>query len=197
MRPEYYSDLVRQYSTFAKSYGDNSVYKIAAGPNVADTVWTDVVMKQAGDVINGIALHYYTRNPKPATQFNEAGWFDVIQKTLRMDEIICMHTRIMDKHDPEKKVALIVDEWGTWHSVEPGTNPAFLFQQNTMRDAIVAASNFNIFHKHCDRVKMTNIAQMLNVLQAIFLLIMKKWYYRQRTTCLKCTTSIRTQLTWH
>ncbi len=169
MHPDYYSDLARRYSTFVKNYGDNQVFKIASGPNVTDSVWTDVVMKQAGDVINGLALHYYTNNNSPASDFTESGWFDVIQKTLRMDEIINMHAAIMDKYDPEKRVALVVDEWGTWHRVEPGTNPAFLYQQNTMRDAIVAASNLNIFHKHCDRVKMTNIAQMINVLQAMIL----------------------------
>jgi len=46
----------------------------------------------------------------------------------------------MDKYDPEKKVALVVDEWGTWFDVEPGTNPGFLFQQNTLRDAFVPES---------------------------------------------------------
>ncbi|MCA9732868.1 hypothetical protein KC799_12110, partial [candidate division KSB1 bacterium] len=163
-----------RYSTFIKNYGANQVYKIAAGPNVDDTTWTDVVMRKTGDVINGIALHYYTSNSKPAAVIDEKGWFDVIRKTLRMDEIISMHTKVMDRHDPAKKVALIVDEWGTWHSVEPGTNPSFLFQQNTMRDAIVAASNLNIFHKHNDRVKMTNIAQMVNVLQAMILTDKKK-----------------------
>ena len=169
MYPQYYSDLLRQYSNFVKNYGDNHVFKIAAGPSSQDTTWTSVVMRQAGRVINGISLHYYTTNPKPAAQFEEAGWFDVIKRTLRMDEIISTHSKIMDRYDPENKVALIIDEWGTWHAVEPGSNPAFLYQQNTMRDAIVAASNLNIFHKHCKRVKMTNIAQMINVLQAMIL----------------------------
>jgi len=169
MRPEYYSDLVRRYTTFTKNYGDNRVYKIASGPNVDDTVWTEVVMKNAGKVIDGLALHYYTSNGKPAAQFEEKGWFEVIQKTLRMDDLIKMHSAIMDKYDPSKNVALIVDEWGTWHAVEPETNPSFLYQQNTMRDAVVAASNLNIFHDHADRVKMTNIAQMVNVLQAMIL----------------------------
>ena len=169
MRPEYYADLVRRYSNFARNYAGNQVLKIASGPNVDDTVWTDVVMNLSGSVINGLALHYYTTGSKPAAEFDENGWFDVIKKTLRMDEIIKMHSTIMDKYDPAKRVALIVDEWGTWFSVEPGTNPSFLYQQNTMRDAVVAASNLNIFHKYSDRVKMTNIAQMINVLQAMIL----------------------------
>lgn len=169
MRPSYYADLTRVFSTYAKNYGDNQIYKIASGPNSDDTVWTDQVMEIAGNVINGIGLHYYTNNSKPAADFDESGWFDVIQKTLRMDDLIQMHSKIMDRHDPAKNVALIVDEWGTWHNVEPGTNPSFLYQQNTMRDAIVAAANLNIFHKYNERVKMTNIAQIVNVLQAMIL----------------------------
>ncbi|MCB0742667.1 MAG: alpha-N-arabinofuranosidase [Ignavibacteriae bacterium] len=169
MRPSYYADLARVFSTYAKNFGENQVYKIASGPNVDDTVWTDEVMSIAGKMINGIGLHYYTNNSKPASDFDESGWFSVIKKTLRMNELIEMHSKVMDKHDPDKNVALIVDEWGTWHSVEPGTNPSFLYQQNTMRDAIVAACNLNIFHNHNDRIKMTNIAQMVNVLQAMIL----------------------------
>jgi alpha-N-arabinofuranosidase len=170
MRPEYYADLARQYSTFMKNYGANQVYKIASGPNGADTVWTKVVMERAGQLIDGIGLHYYTNAAaKPASVFDERGWFDIIKKTLYMDELLALHTLILDRYDPGKKVALIVDEWGTWYAVEPGTNPAFLYQQNTLRDAIVAASNLNIFHHHCDRVKMTNIAQMVNVLQSMIL----------------------------
>ncbi|MCB9260495.1 MAG: alpha-N-arabinofuranosidase [Ignavibacteriales bacterium] len=169
MRPSYYADLTRVYSTYAKNYAGNQVYKIASGPNSYDTVWTDQVMEIAGKVINGIGLHYYTNNSRTAADFDEIGWFSVIQKTLEMDKLIQMHSKVMDKHDPTKNVALIVDEWGTWHNVEPGTNPSFLYQQNTMRDAVVAASNLNIFHKYTDRVRMTNIAQMVNVLQAMIL----------------------------
>ena len=170
MRPEYYADLVRRYSNFCRNYGGNQVFKIASGPNAEDTTWTDVLMKLSGNIFNGLALHYYTSaGSKPAAVFNEAGWFDVMKKTLRMNEIINMHSAVMDKYDPAKKVALIVDEWGTWFAVEPGTNPAFLYQQNTMRDAVVAASNLNIFNNHSDRVKMANIAQMINVLQAMIL----------------------------
>jgi alpha-N-arabinofuranosidase len=75
----------------------------------------------------------------------------------------------MDKYDPEKKVALAVDEWGIWTDVEPGTNPAFLYQQNSMRDAIIAASTLNIFNNHCDRVRLASLAQTVNVLQALIL----------------------------
>lgn len=170
MRPEYYADLVRRYSNFARSYNGNQLFKIASGPNVDDTTWTAVLMKQASKNIDGLALHYYTSaGAKPAAVFGEAGWFDVVKKALHTDEIIKMHSAVMDKYDPVKKVALIVDEWGTWFAVEPGTNPAFLYQQNTMRDAIVAASSLNIFNNHSDRVRMTNIAQMINVLQSMIL----------------------------
>jgi len=123
------------------------------------------------------SLHYYTlpsgsfetKNKGPALQFNEADWIITLKHTLAIDEMVSKHSAIMDKHDPQKKVALYVDEWGTWYDVEPGTNPGFLFQQNTLRDAVVAGLNLNVFHKHADRVRMTNIAQMINVLQAMIL----------------------------
>lgn len=86
-----------------------------------------------------------------------------------MEELITRHGAIMDKYDPKKEIGLIVDEWGTWFTVEPGTNPGFLYQQNTMRDALVAGINLNIFNKHSDRVHMANIAQLVNVLQSVIL----------------------------
>jgi len=104
-----------------------------------------------------------------ATAFTEKDWFTTLINTLKMDTLVAKHSAVMDKYDPQKRIGLIVDEWGDWYDVEPGTNPGFLYQQNTLRDAIVAAVNLNIFHKHCDRVKMTNIAQMVNVLQSMIL----------------------------
>lgn len=175
MRPEYYADLYRRYASYVRNFSGNKVYKIACGPNTADYNWTEVLMREAGRHMDGLSLHYYTvpgkswQDKGSATQFNEEEWFSTMKKTLYMDELLTKHSTIMDKYDPEKRVALIVDEWGTWHNVEPGTNPGFLYQQNTMRDALVAGINFNIFHDHCDRVKMTNIAQTINVLQAVIL----------------------------
>jgi alpha-N-arabinofuranosidase len=125
--------------------------------------------------MSAASLHYYTLptgnwNKKgSATAFGEDQWFATLSRTLRMDELITKHAAIMDKADPEKRVGLVVDEWGTWYDVEPGTEPGFLYQQNTMRDAVVAALNFHIFHRHADRVVMTNIAQTVNVLQAVIL----------------------------
>jgi alpha-N-arabinofuranosidase len=92
-----------------------------------------------------------------------------MQSALQMNELVEKHSAVMDKYDPQKKVALFVDEWGGWYDVEPGTNPGFLFQQNTMRDAMIAGVTLNIFNNHCDRVKMANLAQMVNVLQAVVL----------------------------
>ncbi len=170
MTAEYYADQVRRYGSFVKNYGSNKVFKIACGPGDDDYNWTDTIMKDAGGYIDGLSLHHYSfANDKPAADFNEKGWFDIMKKTLYMDELITRHSAIMDKYDPGKRVALDVDEWGTWYGVEPGTNPAFLYQQNTMRDAIAAASNLNIFNSHSDRVRMANIAQMVNVLQAMIL----------------------------
>jgi alpha-L-arabinofuranosidase len=171
MRPEYYSDLFNQYSTYMRAPG---VFKIACGANAEDYRWMDVLMKQSAHMMNGISLHYYTvagnwDNKHSATQFDEKDWFTTLQKTLVMEELVTKHSRIMDKYDPEKKVGLLVDEWGNWFDVEPGTNPGFLYQQNTLRDALVAGINLNIFNNHADRVKMSNIAQMINVLQSVIL----------------------------
>ena len=174
MRPSYYADLYRQFQTYVRNYGDNRVFKIACGPSNDDYKWTDTVMEIAGKYMDGLSLHYYTV-PGPwshkgsATDFSEDEYYLTLRKTLFMDELIQNHTEIMNRHDPEHRVGLIVDEWGTWFDVEPGTNPGFLYQQNTMRDALVAAVNLNIFNKHSDRVRMANIAQMVNVLQSVIL----------------------------
>lgn len=175
MRPEYYADLFRRYGTYVRNYGNNKIFKIACGPNVDDYRWTENVMKIAGKFMDGLSLHYYTipgdffKGKGSATEFDEKQWFITMKKALYMDELIRKHSEIMDKYDPDKRVALVVDEWGTWFDVEPGTNPGFLYQQNTIRDALVAGINFNIFNKHFDRVKMANIAQAINVLQAVIL----------------------------
>jgi alpha-N-arabinofuranosidase len=170
MRAEFYADQLRKYGTYCRDYGNNKVFKIACGPPDGDYEWTDVIMKNAGGYFSGLSLHHYSFNDgKIAADFSEEGWFDILKKTLMMDEYISKHSAVMDKYDPHKKVALIVDEWGTWYAVEPGTNPGFLFQQNTMRDAITAACNLNIFNNHAERVRMANIAQTVNVLQAMIL----------------------------
>jgi alpha-N-arabinofuranosidase len=173
MTPEYYSDLFRRYASYARG----ASYKIACGASDYDYNWTDVLMKNTQNkqhLIQGLSLHYYTithnwQEKGSATAFDEKEWFLTMSKTLKMDEIISKHSTIMDKYDPEKKVGLIVDEWGNWFDVEPGTNPGFLYQQNTLRDALVAGINLNIFNEHADRVKMANIAQTINVLQSVIL----------------------------
>jgi alpha-N-arabinofuranosidase len=175
MRPEYYADVYRRYQTYVRNYGKNKVYKIACGPNTADYHWTEVLMREACSFMDGLSLHYYTvpgdswHNKGSATNFTEQDWFKTMKKTLFMEELITKHSTIMDRYDPQKRVGLIVDEWGTWYDVEPGTNPGFLYQQNTLRDALVAGINLNIFNNHCDRVQMANIAQTVNVLQAVIL----------------------------
>ncbi|MPQ33161.1 alpha-N-arabinofuranosidase [Clostridium estertheticum] len=174
MRPEYYSDLYRRYSTYARNYQGNKLFKIAGGPNASDYNWTQVLMRESSSLMDGLSLHYYTMpfgfdDKGFATVFDETLWFKTMEKILYMEELIIKHSTIMDKYDPDKRVGLIVDEWGTWFNVEPGTNPGFLYQQNTLRDALVAGVGFNIFNNHCDRVQMANIAQMVNVLQAMIL----------------------------
>ena len=175
MRPEFYADNFRRYNTFVKNYPGNRIYRVAGGSNGSDLNWTDVLMAMAAKQMDGLSLHYYTvpsgdwKKKGSAIEFDEAAWFATLHSTLRMEELVTKHSAIMDKYDPAKRVGLVIDEWGTWYDVEPGTNPGFLYQQNTLRDAIVAGLNFNIFHRHADRVFGTNIAQMVNVLQAMIL----------------------------
>lgn len=174
MTPEYYSDLYRHYSTYCRNYGGNQLYRIGCGANGGDYHWTETVMKNAGRFMQGLSLHYYTvpnnwSHKGSATEFDEREYFTTIEKTLFMDELITKHSAIMDRYDPQKRIGMIVDEWGTWYDVEPGTNPGFLYQQNTLRDAIVTGINLNIFNNHCDRVQMANLAQTVNVLQSVIL----------------------------
>lgn len=175
MRSEYYADEYRRYATYLRNFGENKLYKIACGANANDYQWTEVLMKNAGKYMDGLSLHYYTMPldwslPKgSAVDFNEKEWFDVLKMTLYMEELIEKHVEIMDKYDADKRVGLIVDEWGAWYQAEPGTNPSFLYQQNTLRDALVAGINLNLFNNHCDRIQMANIAQMINVLQSVIL----------------------------
>jgi len=174
MRPEYYADLFRQYATYVRNFSGNKVYKIACGPSDSNYRWTEVLMREAGRYMDGLSLHYYTvpgtwQKKGSATRFDEGEWFVTLKKALVMDELVTRHSTIMDQYDPEKRVGLIVDEWGTWYDVEPGTNPGFLYQQNTLRDAMVAGITLNIFNNHCDRVHMANLAQTVNVLQAMVL----------------------------
>ena len=182
MPPEFYASLYRRYQTYVRDYKQGEhLFKIACGANVDDYSWTDGVMgtcfrsiPSAHGFMDGLSLHYYTHpggweNKGSATDFDDEEWYKTLSKTLFMETLITKHQAIMDKYDREHKVGIIVDEWGTWYDCEPGTNPGFLYQQNTIRDALVAGINLNIFNKHCDRVVMANIAQMINVLQAVIL----------------------------
>lgn len=179
MSADFYANEMARYSLFLKNQGDNVLYKIASGSLPEDYEWTETIMKKwsgAEDFVkgflNGYSLHFYTVNDwnakGSATDFKEQDWFNTFSKTLEMEELVTKHSAVMDKYDPDKKIGLVVDEWGDWFDVEPGTNPGFLYQQNTMRDAIVAALNLNIFHHH-ERITMANIAQTVNVLQAMIL----------------------------
>ncbi|MFW6140370.1 MAG: alpha-N-arabinofuranosidase [Acidobacteriota bacterium] len=174
MRPEFYADIYRRFQTYVRNYSGNRIYKIACGSYGENYEWTEVLMKRAGRYMNGLSFHYYTvpggwGNKNSATDFGEEEWFDTLDKALFIDELITRHSTIMDRYDPEKRVGMIIDEWGTWYEVEPGTNPSFLYQQNSLRDALVAGVTLNVFNQHCKRVKMANLAQTINVLQALIL----------------------------
>jgi alpha-N-arabinofuranosidase len=175
MTAEYYANIYRQYATFMTDWSNSGkLFRIASGASSSDYHWTEVLMRDIPhSMLEGVALHHYSvidwNKKGSAKDFDEQQYFQIMQKALLMDELIIKHSNIMDKYDPAKKVALVVDEWGGWYDVEPGTNPGFLYQQNTMRDAILAGATLNIFHNHSDRVRMANLAQTVNVLQAVVL----------------------------
>ena len=183
MRPEFYGNLYRQFQTYVRNYDPKKpIFKICGGANVDDYEWTDTVLhttftrcpKDFHGQMDGLSLHYYVHpggwdNKGSATDFTTDVWYETLKRALYMQELVEKHSKIMDRYDPEKKVGMVVDEWGAWYEVEPGTNPGFLYQQNTVRDALVAAITLNIFNKHSDRVRVACLAQMVNVLQAVIL----------------------------
>lgn len=183
MTPEFYGNEYRRYQTYVRQYDEkNPIRKVACGANVDDYHWTEGVLRTCFDhtpepfhgFMDFISLHYYV-HPEgweikgSATDYDDLTWYKTLSKAYYIDELIRRHSAIIDQYDPEKKIGLSVDEWGTWFTVEPGTNPGFLYQQSTVRDALVAGISLNIFNKHCDRVRMACIAQMVNVLQAVIL----------------------------
>ena len=174
MRPEYYSDLYRRYSTYCRNYDGNKLYKIASGASDYDYNWTTVLMDRVGRLMDGVSLHYYTcsgwtGSKGAATKFDNNQYYWTLGKCLEIEEVIKKHKDIMAKKDPKNTIGLLVDEWGTWWDEEPGTISGHLYQQNALRDAFVAALSLNVFHRHTDRVKMANIAQVVNVLQSMIL----------------------------
>lgn len=176
MDPEYYGCLYKRYNTYVRDYNSNNkIKRIACGPNVDDYHWTREVMDKVKHHAQGISLHYYTipgdtwEHKGSATEFDTKEYYKTLAKAYRIEELINNHIAVMNSVNPQQWVNLVVDEWGTWYDVEPGTNPGFLYQQNTMRDAMVAALTLNIFNKHSDRIMMANIAQTVNVLQSMIL----------------------------
>ncbi|HEX6706209.1 MAG TPA: alpha-L-arabinofuranosidase C-terminal domain-containing protein [Albitalea sp.] len=170
MRPEYQADLHNQFATFLHA----PVVRVASGDGQGNDHLVDVLMEHSGQHMDALTLHYYTipgdwSKKGSATGFNAQEWAKTLKSAIGIEPRIETVSRLMDKHDPKKRIALYVDEWGTWYDAEPGTHPGFLQQQNSLRDALVAALSFNAFHRHTDRVKMANIAQMVNVLQALAL----------------------------
>ena len=175
MKPEYYADEYRKYATFMSDWENTGgLMRVASGASDADYHWTETLMKNIPPgMLGGVAMHHYSvlnwNKKGSATNFSAEQYFGIMKQAWKMDELVTNHAAIMDKYDPAKKVALIVDEWGGWYDVEPGTNPGFLYQQNTMRDAMIAGMTLNIFNNHADRVRVANLAQCVNVLQAVIL----------------------------
>jgi alpha-N-arabinofuranosidase len=172
--PEDYCTEYRRYASFLRGFG-KSLYLIACGPSGNDVEWTNRFFRKLQKDywefknIHGYAAHYYCGTAGTATEYTENQWYELLDKALRMEGLVVQQRAAMDAYDPARRIGLIVDEWGTWHPVEKGTHPSFLYQQSTMRDALVAATTLDIFNRHADKVVMANIAQTVNVLQAVIL----------------------------
>lgn len=174
MKPQKYVDEYRRFQVYCKNHSGNQLYKIACGPNASDFEWMETLMKNLdSNCVNGIDLHYYTifdwAKKGHATDFSEGMYFKTLESANYLDTLLTRHTEIMNRYDPDNKIGLVVGEWGCWYDVEEGTNPGFLYQQNTMRDAIVAGMELNTFNRHSKRVVMANLAQAVNVLQSVIL----------------------------
>jgi alpha-L-arabinofuranosidase len=181
MRPEYYADLYRRFATFLRDFPGAPLFRVGCGPRDGDEAWTEIMMRECGRallgdqrVMQGLALHSYCvpgdfPPRKSATEFGEAEWDELMGLAAGMDERVARHRAVMDRHDPDGYVALVVDEWGAWHAPEPGTPPGHFFQQNTVRDAVMAALTLNIFIGHAERVRIANLAQTMNVIHAVLL----------------------------
>ena len=175
MTPAYYANEYRKYATFIADWDNTGgLLRIASGASDADYNWTETLMKNIPlNMLGGVAMHHYAvidwNKKGPAVDYTEAQYFATMKQALLMDELVTKHAAIMDKYDPTKKIALVVDEWGGWYDVEAGANPGFLYQQNTMRDAMIAGITLNIFNNHASRVRIANLAQCVNVLQAVIL----------------------------
>lgn len=175
MRPEFYADQYRRFATYLHNYGTGRPFRIAAGAAGSDYRWTEVLMRDAGHLMDGLDLHHYTiigswtTRKGHATDFTEAEWIELLESTYEWEVLLERHKAVMDRYDPDKRVWLIIGEWGTWHEPMEGSTPGFLYQQQTLRDALSASTSLDIFHRHLDRVRMANIAQAVNVLQAMVL----------------------------
>jgi alpha-N-arabinofuranosidase len=186
MTSDYYLSQLKIYSRFVRNFNpaqqnNDKMLNIAVGPGGGEPrfmEWTETIMKGWKDRkwswdMQGLSLHNYTvtnwEKKHSSIDFGEKEYAEILKETLKMDDLVKNHSAIMDKYDPEKKIALVVDEWGAWYAPLPGSNPGFLYQQNSQRDAVLAALNINIFARYADRVRIANIAQMINVLQAMIL----------------------------
>jgi len=185
MRAEAYADLASQYSTFVRDHDGNKICRVAAGADRFDYDWTEALMKVLGCLpckgdgkhsgpFQAISVHYYTTlgefaDKGAATGFGEDEWYKMMASANKVERLLSRHSDVMNRYDPDCKIGLVFDEWGAWHNVEEGTNPGFLFQQNTLRDALVASIHFDAFHRHSNRLIMANIAQTVNVLQSVLL----------------------------
>jgi alpha-N-arabinofuranosidase len=171
MQPEEYAREYRRFSTYLRSFPGAPLYLIACGPNGNDPDWTRRFFTALGSYrrVHGWAAHYYCGTAGTDTEYSEAQWYELLEKAARVERLVLQQRAALDSFDPERKIGLIIDEWGTWHPPTPGRNPAFLWQQNTLRDALVAALSLDLFNRHADKVVMSNIAQTVNVLQALIL----------------------------
>jgi len=184
MCPEDYASAYKRFATFLSTFTREPtcmpLQLIACGPNGNNLDWTRRFFKKAGQFgndcqLHGFAAHYYARDwSKPittgtATEFSVDQWYELLHLGTFVEKLIVDQRSCLDEFDPQRKIGLILDEWGTWHPPTPGKPLNHLWQQNTLRDALLAAMTLDTFNRQADKVVMANIAQVVNVLQAMVL----------------------------
>jgi alpha-N-arabinofuranosidase len=173
-KPAPYAGKFLEYEEAMRAATDQDLYLVACGPGGTRYDWTDTLMRIVGTRMEGLAFHHYTlagpwADKGPALGFTEQHWALSMQNSFGIETMVYKHSEIMDRYDPGKKVALVMDEWGVWHSGASHMPEDCPHSPGTIRDAIVAAMMLNMFNNHCERLRVANIAMLVNALHPLYI----------------------------
>jgi alpha-N-arabinofuranosidase len=171
MRPEYYADLYRRFATYVRKAAEEGAKLIACGSHPELQDWDErflKAMKGACPLVDSLALHAYFGQGMNDVDFSDDDYYRLIGSIKVLKRKLAQTTELAQAYSTyEHRIDVVMDEWGTWY--KQATVEGGLYQQNTMRDALFAAASFHCFHEYGERLWMTNMAQTVNVLQALIL----------------------------